>query len=56
MDAAKDYQESSSNIVNFRDFQSLAPTEKDPVLKNMQTKQEQNFNSLKAIHDSEAPL
>ena len=41
MSAVKDYQDNNSlNVVNFQDFQSLSPTDKDAYLKNVQTKHE----------------
>ena len=56
MSAVKDYQDNPLNVINFQDFNSLSPTDKDAFLKNVQTKHEQNFNSLKVVHDSDKPL
>lgn len=40
-------------VTDLQDFDSLDPNDRDAYLRNVQTKYEQNMNSMKAIHETE---
>jgi hypothetical protein len=51
-----DYQANTIQVGELLDFESLYAHDKDAYLRNVQTKQEQQFNSIKAVHDADQRL